>query len=177
MALLLWLTNRITSETNVDYFTLGNLTATSSLLDWLGFDKNSSWLEIGITFAIIPLIVTCIVVYFQVLKKKTWSFAKLGLAVTIAIPLSVTNSLTEELIFRIIPLEGLPFAPIVLALIGAFAFGVPHYFGTPGKFIGVAMASFLGFVAACSVIETQGIGWAWLIHFVQDIPIIAMLLI
>ncbi len=177
LALLLWFVNRLTSETKANYLTLGNLTAGSSMLDWLGFDKNSSWMEIGTTFAIIPLIVTSIVVYFQVLKKKEWSFGKLGLALLVAIPLSITNALTEELIFRLIPLEGISLSPMVLAIISAFAFGVPHYFGTPGKFIGVAMATFLGYVAACSVLETQSIGWAWLINFVQDVPIIAMLLI
>lgn len=177
LALLLWFINRITSGTRADYLSLGNLSARSSMLEWLGFESGSSWLEIGITFAVVPLVFTCVVVYFQVLKKRTWSFSKLGLALLLSIPLSISNSLTEELIFRIIPLEGLAFAPVLLAVISALAFGVPHYFGTPGRLIGVVMATFLGYVAACSVIETHGIGWAWLIHFVQDVPIIAMLLI
>ena len=147
------------------------------MLIWLGFEDNASWTEVGITFAIIPFIVTCVVVYFQVLKKKAWSIGQLGTALLVAIPFAITNALTEELIFRLIPIEGLALAPVALALISALAFGVPHYFGTPGKLVGIAMATFLGYVAACSIIETQGIGWAWLIHFVQDVPIIAMLLI
>jgi hypothetical protein len=39
------------------------------------------------------------------------------------------------------------------------------------------MAGFLGLIAAQSIFDTSGIGWAWAIHFVQDVPIITMLLL
>jgi hypothetical protein len=51
-------------------------------------------------------------------------------------------------------------------------FGIPHFFGMPSGIIGVLMAGLLGFVLAKSMYETNGIFWAWLIHFVQDILII-----
>lgn len=176
IALGLVFLNRITAGTSRDYLHPGELTAQSKMLDWLGFE-GSNWSEIGIVFTFIPLVVTIVVVYMQVLSKKRWNLLVLLKAVALAIPLAVMNSLTEELIFRIIPTEALPFTATGIAIVCSVAFGIPHYFGTPGKLIGVLMAGFLGYVAACSVVETQGIGWAWLIHFVQDVPIIAMLLI
>ena len=63
-----------------------------------------------------------------------------------------------------------------LAIFSGLWFGVPHYFGTPGKIPGVLMAGFLGWIAAISILETGGIAVAWAIHFVQDVPIITMLL-
>lgn len=176
IAVALVFLNRNTVSTSNDYLRVGDLSATSKMLNWLGFE-GSNWSEVGIVFTVIPLAVTILVVYLQVLKKKQWNLQVLLKAVALAIPLAVMNSLTEELIFRIIPTEAMPFAAGSIAVICAVAFGIPHYFGTPGKFVGVLMAGFLGYAAASSVIETQGIGWAWLIHFVQDVPIIAMLLI
>jgi len=42
----------------------------------------------------------------------------------------------------------------------------------PNGVIGAFLAGVLGYVLAKSVDETQGIFWAWAIHFLQDVVII-----
>lgn len=52
-----------------------------------------------------------------------------------------------------------------IPLISALFFGTVHYWGKPGGFIGVIVAGFLGWFPTESILETQGIFWAWIIHF------------
>jgi membrane protease YdiL (CAAX protease family) len=56
-------------------------------------------------------------------------------------------------------------------MISGALFGVPHWFGRPSGIIGVILAAFLGWFLMLSVIQTGGLGWAIVIHFVQDIVI------
>ncbi len=58
----------------------------------------------------------------------------------------------------------------------AAIFGGVHFFGTPGGVLGVFMAGFMGWLLAKSVLETRGFGWAWFIHFLQDVVIMFALL-
>lgn len=155
----------------------GDVSTVATEVSWLGYPQNSTWSSIGPQFALIAFLVTTVVVYLQVLKGK--SRAGLGTAIALSLPLSVMNALTEEIIFRAIPVQLLwPATGVVaVALTSAALFGLPHYFGTPGKIPGVFMAGFLGYVAALSVIDTHGLAVAWLIHFVQDVPIITMLIL
>ncbi|MDZ4714742.1 MAG: hypothetical protein SH819_04660 [Cytophagales bacterium] len=50
-------------------------------------------------------------------------------------------------------------------------FGLPHFFGTQNGVFGVIMSGLLGWLLAKSVIETKSLGWALLIHFLQDVVI------
>lgn len=130
-------------------------------------------------FALIALLVTTFVVYQQVLRGKQVDRTLILKSLLFSIPLSAMNALTEELIFRATLIQVLSgaAAPLTLALLSGLLFGIPHYFGNPGKIPGVLMAGFLGLIAAQSIFDTSGIGWAWAIHFVQDVPIITMLLL
>jgi len=62
-------------------------------------------------------------------------------------------------------------------LLMAVYFGVGHFYGVPYGVIGVLMAAFLGWILGKSMLETRGLWWAWLIHFVQDVLIFAFLAI
>lgn len=64
---------------------------------------------------------------------------------------------------------------MTVALISGLLFGIPHYFGHPGKLAGVVLAGFLGWLMSLSVLQTGGIAWAWTVHFVQDVVIFTML--
>jgi hypothetical protein len=46
-----------------------------------------------------------------------------------------------------------------------------HIYGTPNGVFGVIASGTLGWFLAKSVIETRGLGWAWFIHFLQDVVI------
>lgn len=86
---------------------------------------------------------------------------------------SVTNAWSEEIFSRVVIVGGLyqKLTPRAICWISAFMFGIPHFFGTPGRLFGVVTSGLLGWVLARSVIETKGMGWAWIIHFLQDIMI------
>lgn len=173
LSLALLLVSRFFSDRSLQLNS--DLSGEVSGLSWLGIANGSKWSAAASTFLAIPFLVTSLVVYFQVLKGK--KVTGLLSAVLIAIPFSISNSFTEEVIFRVIGVEGLTYSTITVAVICGIWFGIPHYFGTPGKVPGVLMAGFLGYVMALTMLQTGGIALAWAIHFVQDVPIIAMLIL
>ena len=87
---------------------------------------------------------------------------------------SISNSFSEEMLTRFSLAAGLDgiISGRAISLWSAAIFGGVHYFGTPGGVPGVLMAGFLGWLLAKSVLETKGFGWAWFIHFLQDVVII-----
>ncbi len=173
MALLLMSINRAIYGSSISFNS--NLDSEVKGLSWLGFSKEATWTSASQTFLIIPFLVTTTVVYLQALKgmKVNGVFS----ALLISIPFSLMNSATEEVIFRLIGIESLPFAAVTTSIICGAWFGIPHYFGTPGKLPGVLMAGLLGYVMALAMQQTGGFALSWMIHFVQDVPIIAMLIL
>jgi membrane protease YdiL (CAAX protease family) len=131
-----------------------------------------------LAFTVIAFAVTSLVVYLQLARSKHLNKTPLIRFALISIPLSAMNSLTEELIFRATILQSATHlaSPMIIAILSGLLFGIPHNFGNPGKLPGVVMATFLGVMAAQSIFDTGGLGWAWIMHFVQDLPIITILL-
>jgi membrane protease YdiL (CAAX protease family) len=178
MALALMVVNRLIHSDYSSVLSTGDFDAPTENFGWLGIKDGTPWSESAITFLFIPLIITTAVVYVQVLKGSGVAAKRIIYVIPAAIILSAFNSLTEEVIFRLIGIEGLSgvFTIATLAVVSGLWFGIPHYFGTPGKIPGVLMAGFLGWVAAISIMETGGFALAWGIHFVQDVPILTMML-
>jgi membrane protease YdiL (CAAX protease family) len=55
-------------------------------------------------------------------------------------------------------------------MINAVFFGMGHYlYGSPPGVLGFLMAGFLGWLLGKSMLETKGMGWAWVMHFVMDV--------
>lgn len=137
----------------------------------LGVKATDTWRTVGVTFAVIISAVTAMFLFLGYRSQVGgvgWSSWLLALA--IAVPLSLTNALTEELITRWAVVESMTggwarYAPWVSALL----FGSVHWFGIPGGPIGALMAGFLGWLMARSIQDVRGIGWAWIIHVCQDI--------
>lgn len=171
--------NRLLHPEAPDVLRVGDLGSPVFGLGVFGVLDGTSWSSIVVTVIGIPLIVTTVVVYLQTLRGRTvhWKLAPMALLLSIAF--AVVNSLTEELLFRVVAIEGLTghLADALIVLICAVAFGVPHFFGNPGGLVGVIMAGFLGWLMATSIQQTGGLAIAWAIHFAQDVPIIAFLLI
>jgi membrane protease YdiL (CAAX protease family) len=86
---------------------------------------------------------------------------------------AATNAWSEEIFTRFVIVTGLygKLSPVAICRVSAIVFGAPHYFGTPSGFFGVLMAGLLGWFLAKSVIDTRGMKWALLIHFLQDLVI------
>jgi len=162
---------------------LGDMGASASHVAWIGFGDTDGWDVVGPPLAVWPLVVTTVVVWLQVVRGASPagsdSVRRLSMAVAWSLPFAAMNALTEELIFRAVPVQVLVghADPLAIAVVCGVLFGVPHWFGTPGKVPGVLMAGFLGWVMAQSVLDTGGLGWAWMIHVAQDVPIIAMQLV
>jgi len=103
--------------------------------------------------------------YSNSIENFRWSFVPLVLMI------ALSNSFSEEIIYRFAINGNLISAvsKLHVLVISAILFGLPHYAGWPNGFIGVVMAGILGYILSKATYETQGIGIAWAIHFVQDI--------
>lgn len=91
----------------------------------------------------------------------------------------MANSFSEEVSYRNALLN--PLVDIVgrnqAILITAVLFGLAHYQGVPSGLLGIALSAILGFLLAKSMLDTKGMFWAWLIHFLQDILIFTYLML
>ena len=87
------------------------------------------------------------------------------------------NAFSEEMSYRAAPLSVLeePLGKNQSLLLTAFFFGIGHFYGVPYGLTGVIMASLLGWFLGKSMLETRGFGWAWFIHFLQDVMIFAFM--
>lgn len=163
---------------NGGFLGIGDLDARANQFGWMGFDSDVTWTTAGLTFLIVPTLATAIVSYTQVAKRSKLVGNRFVQALAWGLLFSLTNSLTEELIFRVGLAQVLGAADFAsyLPWVTAAVFGGLHYFGTPGKAIGVLMAGFLGWVLMWSILETHGIAWAWAIHCAQDTPILTLII-
>jgi len=104
----------------------------------------------------------------RIVRTLPWSLA-----------VATLNAASEEFQFRNILLAHLRavFGPAENALLTAAFFGLGHYYGQPSGTLGVAMASFAGWIWARSMIDTRGSVWAFVIHMFQDIVIFTFLVV
>jgi membrane protease YdiL (CAAX protease family) len=169
---------RILVPDHADYLAVGDWGAPAAGLGWLGVADGDSWTSVGLTFLVIMTVVTSTVLWFQVGRRGRLSGRSLLQALPWAFGFSVVNALTEELLFRLTLAEAL--GPVLsagaVALVSAVLFGVPHWFGHPGRVPGVVLAGFMGWFLEMSILQTGGMGWAWSIHAVQDIIIFTILI-
>tara|TARA_Y100000739_G_C20576424_1_gene450508 strand:- start:559 stop:1257 length:699 start_codon:yes stop_codon:yes gene_type:complete len=158
------------------FLSLGNISAKGEELKIFGIKKGDSWLKTGISLSIFISLVTALFMYFQ-LKGQNIDFGILKKGLFWVLVFSLTNSFSEEIIYRV-GING-PLANLLSAnkifLISAVIFGIAHFKGMPNGVIGIVLAGLLGYILSKSVHETNGIFWAWLIHFLQDLIIIGTL--
>jgi membrane protease YdiL (CAAX protease family) len=158
----------------IKFFQIGDLQTHIGKIGWLGINGNESWLEIALSIGVFITLGTVLFMFFQLRKLKVKFYMPLGLYVWVIL-FSAMNAFSEEAIFRVgivSPLYGQLTIPVILIISGVM-FGLPHYFGQPSGIIGVIMAGFLGWLLAMSLVDTQGLFLAWVIHFVQDLVIIS----
>ena len=154
------------------FLTPGNIAAPANGVSWLGISEGESWLSLGASLSFFITLVTSTFIYLQ-FRKSTGSFRQLMPFMPWVLLFSFTNSFSEEVVYRlgvIVPLAGSVDTAYIL-LFSAAAFGAPHLRGMPNGIVGALMAGLLGWLLAKSVVETNGIFWAWLIHYLQDVVI------
>jgi uncharacterized protein len=157
----------------------GDLHTVAGKEKWLGINGRSSWLNNGLQLLVFISVATGIFMFLgvkqaQSLSNFQWWF------VPVSLLFALTNSFSEEIIFRFGVVAGLEkyCSKLSILLVSAILFGLPHYFGSPSGPVGVIMAGVLGYILCKATIETRGLSIAWMIHFVQDVIIfIALLMI
>lgn len=152
----------------------------SPALPYIGWKKSESWGTLGRNLAIIITVITGVVLLLGAdlseLKLK-WQY--LVTSIIVALFLAIANSFSEEVSYRNALLN--PLVDIVgrnqAKFITAVLFGLAHYQGVPSGLLGVILSSILGFLLAKSMLDTKGMYWAWMIHFLQDILIFTYLML
>ena len=175
--LFIYITNNDIFKT---YFKIGNSKNNVLPEPLIGLKpkKTDKWKNVGINFAVIITIVTIIIMYFAI-KEKTFNYDNYITLIPFIFVFSLSNAFVEEIMYRfgvIVALKEV-ISDKNIALLSGLIFGSIHYFGTPGGIMGIVVAGFLGWFLAKSVIETKGLFWAYLIHFLQDFVIFSALLL
>jgi membrane protease YdiL (CAAX protease family) len=154
------------------FLRVGDLSAPVKPERILWFRSPLRWWHLG------PLIVlifalAMIAFLFSSLRPNFWQLTQHWQLFPWAVSTAALNAANEEFQFRCVPLAHLR---NVLPLregvwLTAIFFGLAHYYGQPSGWLGVAMATIAGFIWGKSMLETRGMGWAFGIHFVQDLVI------
>lgn len=154
------------------FYKAGDLSAPAEPVKWLGIKPTDTWKTVGRSFAVIVSLATGAFVYFNIAQGQSLDVGNVRFLPFILI-FAAMNAFTEEAITRlsvVTALDGILPRPVIY-LISGVIFGIPHYFGMPGGILGSLMAGFLGWLLAKSIAETEGMFWAWFIHFLQDVII------
>ncbi|MCU0470623.1 MAG: CPBP family intramembrane metalloprotease [Arcicella sp.] len=157
--------------------TVGNIDTLAIKESWMGINGKSSWIRNGIQLLFFISLATGIFMFLAVKYTNNLPNFKFYFIPWIVI-FALLNSFSEEIIFRLAVNGNLMnYIPkLRVLLISAILFGLPHYQGYPNGIMGVIMAGVLGYVLSKATYETEGIGIAWTIHFVQDLIIFTALL-
>jgi membrane protease YdiL (CAAX protease family) len=150
----------------------GDLHAKASTIKWLGIEGDRiAWGKLALISGILIATVTFIATIMTVtgFKMPSNMTAYLRMLPVILI-FAFLNSLFEGIVYRngilgtlsrLLPKEE-------AILVAAMIFGMGHYYGAPGGIVGALMSTLLGWYMGRSVLETNGMASAWLIHFMQD---------
>lgn len=157
------------------HFRKGNISSPFLPEPWIGLNPKSTenWKHIGRNLAIIITVVTCVIIFYQIIRQYEINWESWLKFLPYVLVFSVINSFVEEMITRfgvVVSLKDF-FSDKIISIVSALIFGTIHFYGTPGGIVGVLFSGFLGWFLAKSIIETKGIFWAWLIHLLQDIVI------
>lgn len=166
----LWLVKRRRS----DFFLVkGQLNAPIEPVRWLGIHAGESWRKFGWIFAVIAGVGVAFPT--MIAMQPAWQeLIRLIPLLPVILVYAAINAFNEEVYFRLSILSTLHqvIGKNHALLISAGFFGLAHYlYGSPPGMIGFLMTGFLAWLLGKSVLETKGLFWAWLIHFLPDVVI------
>lgn len=159
-----------------DFFlAIGDLRAPIRPAPWLGFARPDPWWKFGLIWSVGIASALAVAVYLA--GPPSTGFGSVTGMLPSIVFYAAVNAFTEEMTYR---------APMVATLepavggdqairLSAVYFGIAHYFGTPGGFVGAALSVFMGWILGKAMIETRGLFWAWWIHFLSDVVIFTFL--
>jgi len=167
---VLWILKR---DRRTFFMTKGRLDAPIEPVRWLGIKAGGSWKTFGWIFGcaaalavLVPTILTIAPSTATVVKTLPFLPAVLLFA--------AINAFTEEVYHRAGLLATLTeiIGKNQTLLLAAVFFGLAHWlYGSPPGLVGALMTGFLAWLLGKSMLETRGIAWPWLMHFLPDVMI------
>ena len=167
---VLWILKR---DRRTFFMTKGRLDAPFEPVRWLGIKAGGSWKTFGWIFGcaaalavLVPTILTIAPSTATVVKTLPFLPAVLLFA--------AINAFTEEVYHRAGLLATLTeiIGKNQTLLLAAVFFGLAHWlYGSPPGLVGALMTGFLAWLLGKSMLETRGIAWPWLMHFLPDVMI------
>jgi membrane protease YdiL (CAAX protease family) len=167
---VLWLMKR---DRKAFFLARGRMDAPMDPIRWLGIRADASWKITGWIFAGVAALAVFVPTIIAIAPSGATVLGALPL-LPAAVLFAAVNAFTEESYFRCSILSTLHevIGKTHTLRITLVFFGLAHWlYGSPSGLIGFAMTGFLAWVMGKSMLETRGIGWAWLIHFFPDVVI------
>jgi len=154
------------------YLSRGDPSAPAEPIRWLGVKPGARWSKTGRDLSIVISLGT--LAFLAIAGRTSIDIAGAVLPFLPAVLLAAAlNAFNEEMTYKASMLSVL-LEPVgsrqALRMVAAY-FGIAHFYGVPYGLVGVVLAWFLGWILAKSMLETRGLTWAWIIHFVQDVLI------
>lgn len=155
------------------FMTMGRLDAPVEPVAWLGIKAGESWKTFGWIFGSAAALVVAVPTLLAIAPSAA-DVARALRFLPAAVFLAAVNAFTEEVYFRAGPLTTL--AEILgkgqTLLLTATFFGLAHWlYGSPPGPIGALLTGLLAWLLGKAMLETRGLAWPWLIHFLPDVVI------
>jgi membrane protease YdiL (CAAX protease family) len=166
----LWIVKKKRSEF---FLVKGQVDAPVEAVRWLGIKSGESWRKFGWIFAIIAAIIVAVPTILA-LRPSSEILLKCVPLIPFVLIFAAINAFNEEIYFRASLLSTLPqvIGKNHALMISVAFFGLAHYLnGSPPGVTGLLMTGFLAFLLGKSMLETKGLFWAWVIHFLPDVMI------
>lgn len=156
----------------------GKLNTPINPVRFLGFPKPDSWLSFGGQWSVYLALGTAFGLWLSNPFPLSQLAKLIPLLPVIALMASL-NAFNEEFIYRSAVFSTLEehIGQKHVWYLSAVFFGIAHFWGVPNGYIGVILASFMGWILAKAMLETRGFFWSWWIHFLQDFVIFIFLAI
>jgi hypothetical protein len=160
------------------YLARGDLSAPAEPVSWLAIRPGDRWNTVGRNLAFFISLGT--LAFLVISGRPSIDIAARALPLLpVVLVAAALNAFNEEVTYKASLLSVLV-GPVgsrqALRMVAAY-FGIAHFYGIPYGIVGVALAWFLGWILARSMLETRGLAWAWFIHFLQDVLIFGFLAI
>jgi hypothetical protein len=164
----LWLVKR----NRADFFLVkGQMDAPIEPVRWLGIKQGESWRVFGWIFTVCAALAISIPLALSI-PLTAEAFARALPLLPVAILLAGLNAFAEETYYRASMLSTLSnvIGKNQSLLLSCIFFGLAHWlYGSPPGVVGFALTGFLAFLLGKSMLETRGMLWAWIMHFIPDI--------
>ena len=161
------------------YLSPGDLTVRADSIVWLGIRGDRiRWRKLAGISGLLIMIGTILLSMITTTGLRIPAgFDRFIKYLPIILLLAVINSFCEGLVFRSAimgPIHDI-FPKLFVTLIPALFFGIAHYQGIPGGFLGAALSGLLGYYMSLSMYETRGFLSGWIIHVMQDVAVFSTL--